>query len=89
MNWFSLKPITIGKRGDMFSCAGGKILKPAVAHDAGVARYFDENVFKTKPEAERSVSFILPGYDRPRRVDIVKAVVLRNRGINPERNENQ
>ena len=34
-------------------------LKPAVAHDAGIARYLDENVFKTKLEAERPVFFHL------------------------------
>jgi hypothetical protein len=87
MNWFPLKSVTIGKRGNVLSCAGGKILKPAVAHDAGVARYFDEYVFKTKPEAERSVSFIFSGYDRARRVDIVKAVRLRDRVVSPQNEE--
>jgi hypothetical protein len=28
------------------SCDGGQSLKPAVAQDGGIARYFDENVFK-------------------------------------------
>jgi hypothetical protein len=47
MNGYSLKSITIGKRGDILACAGGERLKPTVAYDAGIARYFDENVFKT------------------------------------------
>jgi hypothetical protein len=41
------------------------------------------------PEAERSVSFIFPGDDRPRCVGIVKAILLCDRNINPERNENR
>jgi hypothetical protein len=80
-NCFSLKSVTIGKRRNILSCAGGESLKPAVAHDASVARHFDKNVFKTKLEAERSISFILPGNHRARRVDIVKAVRLRDRGL--------
>ena len=69
------------------SSVGGETLKPTVIHDAGVARCFDENVFKTKLEAKRSVSFIFPGYDRARRIDIVKAVRLRGRGITQENDE--
>ena len=76
VNRFSFKSVTIGKRGNVLSCAGGDVSELVVAYDAGVARYFDKNVFKTQPEAERSVSFILSGYDCPRRVDIVKAVRL-------------
>jgi hypothetical protein len=89
VNRFSLKSITIGKRGNILSCVGGKTFKPLVAHDAGITRGFDENVFKTKFEAERSISFIFAGYDRPRRVDIVKALRLRDRGIDPNHGENR
>ena len=61
VNWFSLKSIAIGKRGNILSCGGGQNFKPAVFYDTGVTRYFDENIFKTKPEAERSVPFIFTG----------------------------
>ena len=87
VNGFSLKAITIGKCRNILSCAGGESLKSAVAHDAGIARCFDENVFKTKLESERPVSFIFPSNDRARRVDIVKTVRLRNRSISPENGE--
>src|SRR6266480_2885319 len=66
VNGFSLKAITIGKCRNILSCAGGESLKSAVAHDAGIARCFDENVFKTKLESERPVSFIFPSNDRAR-----------------------
>ena len=89
VNWFSLKSITIGKRGNILSCAGGEKFKPVVAHDAGITRHFEENVFKTKFEAKRPVSFIFPGYDRARRVDIVKALWLRDRGIDPKHDESR
>ena len=65
-----------------------RVLKPAVVHDAGIARYFDENVFKTQFEAERPISFVFPGNDRARRVNIVQAVRLRDRGIAPESDQN-
>jgi hypothetical protein len=84
---FSFEAVTIRKCGDILSSVGGETLKPIVNQDAGVARCFDENVFKTKPEAKRSVSFIFAGYDRARRIDIVKAVRLRGRGITPENDE--
>ena len=87
VNGFSLKAITIGKCRNILSCAGGESLKSAVARDAGIARCFDENVFKTKLESERPVSFIFPSNDRARRVDIVKTVRLRNRSISPENDE--
>jgi hypothetical protein len=61
---------------------GRKTWKP------GVTRYFDQNVFKTKPETERSVSFICPGNDRAGRVDIVEAARLADQAIGPENNEN-
>ena len=88
VNWFSLKSIAIGKRGNILSCCGGQNLKPAVFYDTGVTRYFDQNVFKTKSETEGSVSLICPGNDRARRVDIVKAARLADRAIGPENNEN-
>jgi hypothetical protein len=69
------------------SCDGGQSLKPAVSQDAGVTRYFDENVFKTKLEPERPVSFIFPGNNRARRVDISKAARLADRGIGAENNK--
>jgi hypothetical protein len=87
VNRFSLKSVTIGKRGNILSRIGGESLKPAVPHDAGITRYFDENVFKTKLEAERSVSFIFPGDNRARRVDIIKADGLGGRSTSPETNE--
>jgi hypothetical protein len=65
VNWLPLKSIAVGKRGNVLSRSRGQSRKPAVAQDAGVTRYFDQNVFKTKPETERSVSFICPG-NRPR-----------------------
>src|SRR5436190_11938564 len=89
MNWFPLKSIAIGKRRNILSCEGGQSLKPRVAHNTGVARYFDENVLKTKPETERSVSFIFSGNNCARRVDIVKAARLGDRGISPENNEDK
>jgi hypothetical protein len=58
-----------------------------VAWVAGVSRCFDENVFKAKLKAERSVSFICPGNDRARRVNIVKAAGLRDRGASPEKDD--
>ena len=87
VNRFSLESVTIRKRGDISFSVGGEILKPTVVHDAGVARCFDENVFKTKLEAKRSVSFIFPGYDRSRRINIVKTVRLRDLGITPENDQ--
>src|SRR4029453_9654512 len=87
VNRFSLQSITIGKRRNILSCAGGETFKPLVAPDTGITGGFDENVFKTKFEAERPVSFIFPGYDGPRRVDIAKALGLRDRGIDPEHGE--
>ena len=88
VNGFSLKSIAIRKRGNILSCDGSESLKPAVAHDAGVARYFDENVLKTKLEAERSASFVFPGNYSLRRVEIVKAARLGDRATIPEHNEN-
>jgi hypothetical protein len=88
VNWLPLKSIAIGKRGNVLSRGRGQSRKPTVAQNAGVTRYFDQNVFKTKPETERSVSFICPGNDRARRVDIVKAARLADRAIGPENNEN-
>src|SRR4029077_11873156 len=61
--------------------------KPAVAQDAGVTRYFDKNVFKTKLETKRSVSFICPGNNHARRVDIANAARLADRAIAPENHE--
>jgi hypothetical protein len=46
----------------------------------------DHTVFKTKLEAERSVSFI-SGYDRARRVEIVEAVGLSDGSIRPQNDE--
>src|SRR5262245_12045899 len=89
VNRFSLKSITIGKRRNILSCAGGKTFKPVIAHDAGITGSFDEDVFKTKFEAERPISFIFPGYDCPSRVDILKALGLRDRGIDPEHDQNR
>jgi len=88
VNWFSLKSIAIGKRGHVLSCADGQSRKPAVGYDAGIAGYFDKNIFKTKLEAEKPVSFIFPGDNRARRIDIVKAARLADRGFSPENNKN-
>jgi hypothetical protein len=88
VNWLSLKSIAVGKGGNILSCDGGQSLKPAVAQDGGITRYFDENVFKTKLETERPVSFIFPGNNRARRVGIVKVARLADRGIRPENNKN-
>jgi hypothetical protein len=88
VNWLALKSITVGKRGNVLSRGRGQSRKPAVAQDAGVTRYFDQNIFKTKPETERSVSSICPGNDRAGRVDIVKAARLADRAIGPKNNEN-
>jgi hypothetical protein len=65
------------------SGARGEFIKSPVIHDAGIARSFDKNVFKTQPKTKRPVSFIFPGNDRARRVDIVDAVRLRDREISP------
>ena len=51
VNRFSFESVTIGKCGDISPSVGGETLKPTVNQDAGVARCFDENVFKTKLEA--------------------------------------
>ena len=88
VNRFSFKSVTIGKRQDILSGVGGDSFKSAVIYDGRVAGYFDENIFKTKLETDRAVSFIFPGYDRARRIDIVKAVRLRDRDIRPECGEN-
>ena len=88
VNWLSRKSIAIGKVGNILSCDGGQCLKPAVGHDTGVAGYLDQNVFKTKPEAERSVSLIFTGNNCACRVDIVKAARLSDRATSPEHNEN-
>jgi hypothetical protein len=87
VNWFSLKPITIRKRRHILSGTRGEIIKSPVTHDAGIARNFDKNVFKTESEAKRPVSFIFASNDRTRRVDIVDAVRLRDREISPEDDE--
>jgi hypothetical protein len=79
VNRLSLKSIAVGKCGNILSCDGGQSLKPAVAQDAGVTRYFDDNVFKTKPETERPASFIFPGNNRARGIDVVKATGLADR----------
>jgi hypothetical protein len=84
VNWLSLKPITIRKRRHILSRARGETIEPPVTHNAGIARNFDKNVFKTQPKANRPVSFIFPGNDRARRVDIVDAVGLRDREMSPE-----
>jgi len=88
VNWLAFKSVAVRKHGNVLSCAGGQSRKPAVAQDAGVTRYFDENIFKTKLETDGAVSFIFPGYDRASRIDIVKAVRLRDRDIRPECGEN-
>ena len=88
VNWLSLKSISVVKRGNILSRDGGQRLNPTVAHDAGVTGNFDENVFKTKLEAERSVSFIFARNYRPRRIDVVQAAKLPDRGIRPENDEN-
>ena len=87
VNWPALKSIAVGKRGNVLSRGRGQSRKPAVAQDAGVTRYFDKNVFKTKPETKRSVSFICPGNNRARRVDIANAARLADRAIAPENHE--
>src|SRR5262245_48490989 len=87
VNRFSLKPITIGKRGDILLCTGGESLKAAVGHDAGIARYFDQNVFKTELESERPVSFSFSCYERAGRGDIIKPVRLRKRSNGTKNDE--
>ena len=37
VDWFSFESVAIRKRRNVLSCAGRKSLKPAIAHDAGVA----------------------------------------------------
>ena len=68
------------------SRGGGQSLEPAVGQDTRVAGHFDENVGKTKPETEGSVSFILAGDNRTRRVDVVEARVA-ERWMRPETNK--
>jgi hypothetical protein len=87
VNWFSLKSVAIRKRRNILPCIGGDGGKSAIAQDAGVARYFDHNVFKAEPESERPVSFILTGNDGARRVKIAKAARLRDRGVGPQKDE--
>ena len=84
VNWLALKSVAIGKRGNILPSCGGQSLEPAVGHDGRVTRHFDENVCETKLETERSVSFILAGDNRTRRVDIVKAAGLADRRVRPE-----
>src|SRR6516162_8998438 len=84
VNWLSLKPIMIRKRRHILSGARGEFIKSPVTDDASIARNFDKYVFKTQPETKRPVSFIFPGNDRARRVDIVDAVRLGDREISPE-----
>jgi hypothetical protein len=86
VNWLAFKSVAVRKHGNVLSCAGGQSRKPAVAQDAGVTRYFDENIFKTKLETERSVPVICPGNDRARRVDIANAR-LADRAVAPENHE--
>ena len=88
VNRFSLKSITIRECGNILPCAGGENLKSAVTHDAGIARCFDENVFKTELESERPGSLIFPSNDCTRRIEIVKTVRLRNRSVSAENDEN-
>ena len=84
---FSLKSVTIGKFGDILFRVSGESLEPGVPHDVGITRHFDENVFKTKAEAERSVSFIAPSNNGARRVKIIKTARLRGRSTRPENNK--
>jgi hypothetical protein len=87
MNRPSLKLVTVRKRRSILPGVGGECLKSAVAHDAGIVRHLDEKVLKTRLEAERSVSFIFPGNEHARSVNVVKSG-LRNRDIGPENDEN-
>jgi hypothetical protein len=88
VNRLSLKSIAVVKRGNILSRDSGQRLKPTVTQDAGVTGHFDENVFKTKLEAERSVPLIFARNNRARRVDILKADRLPDRGIRPENDKN-
>ena len=84
---FSLKSVTIGKFGNILSRVSGESREPGVLHDIGITRHFDENVFKTKAEAERSVSFITPSNNGTGRVKIIKTARLRGRRTRPENNK--
>src|ERR1044072_1279869 len=88
VNWLSLKPIAVGKLGNIFSSRGGQSLEPAVGQDGRVTRHFDEDVGKTKLETEGAVSFILAGDNRTRRVEVVNAARLADRLMRPQINEN-
>src|SRR5215472_5210090 len=88
VNRLSLKSIAVVKRGNILSCGDCQRPKPTVAQDAGVTRHLDENVFQTKLEAERPVSFIFARDNRARRVDFFKAARLTDRGVRPENDKN-
>jgi hypothetical protein len=88
VNRLSLKSIAVVKRGNILSRDSGQRLKPTVTQDAGVTGHFDENVFKTELETERPVPLIFARNNRARRVNILKADRLTDRGIRPEHDKN-